>query len=73
MSTPPDDLLSSIEKINDYRARILAGETIAPEELHRALAALRNNRAAVSVPKEKKEKKEKISSIPVNLADLFAK
>ena len=38
----------STQQLNDYRARILAGETIPAEELAAAIAQLRGQRATAS-------------------------
>lgn len=39
----------SVQNLNDLRARVLAGETIPPEELAAAIKALRANRVTASV------------------------
>ena len=68
----PNDLTSALALINDKRQRILAGETIPPEELHEALALLRTNRSAASASAPKKAKKEKAVVIPLDLNSLFS-
>ena len=43
-----DEMVMTLEEIQDLRRRYLAGEEVSREELKRALQALRANRAATA-------------------------
>jgi len=50
----------SLEEINDYRRRVLNGETVPPEELALALRALRSHRST-SIKGTKKAKEREMN------------
>lgn len=65
----------AIQRVNDLRARILAGDTIPADELREAYSALRSDRrAAASAPAKKKGKKKTvdINPLPDDISDLFS-
>lgn len=45
-------------QINDLRARVLAGETVSPEELREALATLRNGRRTAATQSASSKRKK---------------
>lgn len=58
------------EAINDLRRRVLAGETVSPDELRQAIATLRQNRmTAMSSAKTSKAKKSE--NAETDLKDLL--
>ena len=68
----------NVTKINDLRARVLAGETVSREELSQAIAAIRLDREASSAKSVAKAEAKaptaaqlKIQNME-NLDDLFA-
>lgn len=58
------DALQEIGKINDLRARVLAGEDVSPEEFREVLITCRRLRREAGASEEKKERRK--SSIDVD-------
>lgn len=61
-------------RLNDLRAKVLAGEEVTTQELSEALAALRTQRASSMTKKiEKAEKKSSAAALAtVDLSSLFS-
>ena len=59
--------LDNVEKANDFRARIRAGEEVSKEELAKVFRALRSDRANAATVTEKKKEK----AAPIDLNSLF--
>lgn len=64
--TPP----MTTEAINDLRKRVLAGETVSPDELRAAIATLRQNRLT-AMTQAKTSKAKKSANAEAELNDLL--
>ena len=61
-----NETIDPIQRINDLRAKINAGEEISKEESAEAVRLIRGNRTTAVTPHKK-------SNVPLDLNDLFKK
>lgn len=54
-----NEQLTAISKLNDLRARVLAGEEVSPEEYREVIIVCRRLRRDAGASEEKKEKKSR--------------
>lgn len=66
-----DIFLSTSQRLNDLRARVVSGEEVSPEEYRDIIASIRATRLSAAMPTKTKAK-AKSSSSPINLEDLMS-
>ena len=67
-----DEITEALSRVNDLRAKVLAGQKLTPEECRAALLALRSGRSAAAKRGAEGTKKAKVTAATLDLNALFA-